>query len=77
MVAVAVYYDARNIKAKVHDPYGEPARLGSRAARPFLGLTDHRQAGALTGRFGAHMRVSLVNDGPVTFWLQVSAKQRS
>jgi D-tyrosyl-tRNA(Tyr) deacylase len=24
-----------------------------------------------TGRFGAHMRVSLVNDGPVTFWLQV------
>ena len=25
-----------------------------------------------TGRFGAHMRVSLVNDGPVTFWLQVS-----
>ena len=26
---------------------------------------------AKTGRFGAHMRVSLVNDGPVTFWLQV------
>ena len=25
-----------------------------------------------TGRFGAHMKVSLVNDGPVTFWLQVS-----
>jgi len=25
-----------------------------------------------TGRFGAHMRVSLVNDGPVTFWLQVA-----
>jgi D-tyrosyl-tRNA(Tyr) deacylase len=23
-----------------------------------------------TGRFGAHMRVSLVNDGPVTFWLR-------
>jgi D-aminoacyl-tRNA deacylase len=23
------------------------------------------------GHFGAHMRVSLVNDGPVTFWLQV------
>jgi len=22
------------------------------------------------GRFGAHMRVSLVNDGPVTFWLE-------
>lgn len=24
-----------------------------------------------TGRFGADMQVSLVNDGPVTFWLQV------
>ena len=23
-----------------------------------------------SGRFGAHMRVSLVNDGPVTFWLE-------
>ena len=30
-----------------------------------------------TGRFGAHMRVSLVNDGPVTFWLQVSPKRAS
>jgi len=25
-----------------------------------------------TGIFGANMKVSLVNDGPVTFWLQVS-----
>jgi len=24
------------------------------------------------GRFGAHMRVALINDGPVTFWLQSS-----
>jgi len=27
---VGVYYDARNIKARVHDPYGEPTRLGRR-----------------------------------------------
>lgn len=27
--------------------------------------------GVETGRFGAHMKVHLVNDGPVTFWLQV------
>ena len=33
------------------------ARLGARVA---------------TGRFGAHMQVSLVNDGPVTFWIHVS-----
>jgi D-aminoacyl-tRNA deacylase len=30
-----------------------------------------RKARVETGRFGAEMRVSLVNDGPVTFWLQV------
>jgi len=28
-----------------------------------------------TGRFGAHMQVSLINDGPVTFWLQVRPQQ--
>jgi D-aminoacyl-tRNA deacylase len=27
-----------------------------------------------TGEFGAHMQVSLTNDGPVTFWLQVHPK---
>jgi D-tyrosyl-tRNA(Tyr) deacylase len=27
-----------------------------------------------TGEFGADMKVSLVNDGPVTFWLQVRGK---
>ena len=30
-----------------------------------------------TGRFGADMQVSLVNDGPVTFWLRVSPKRSS
>jgi D-tyrosyl-tRNA(Tyr) deacylase len=28
-------------------------------------------AAVKTGRFGADMQVSLVNEGPVTFWLQV------
>lgn len=28
-------------------------------------------AGVETGRFGAHMKVQLINDGPVTFWLEV------
>jgi D-tyrosyl-tRNA(Tyr) deacylase len=27
------------------------------------------------GEFGAHMRVSLTNDGPVTFWLRVAPGQ--
>jgi D-tyrosyl-tRNA(Tyr) deacylase len=52
----------------------------STAAAPELGreLFDYlaAQARALhpaveCGRFGAEMRVSLVNEGPVTFWLQV------
>ncbi len=25
-----------------------------------------------TGRFGAHMQIELVNDGPVTFWLRAA-----
>jgi D-aminoacyl-tRNA deacylase len=35
------------------------------------------KSGAATGRFGAEMKVSLVNDGPVTFWLQVSPRSKS
>lgn len=29
-------------------------------------------AAVTAGRFGAHMQVSLVNDGPVTFWLRAA-----
>lgn len=52
----------------------------SRAASPEEGKKwfDHLLAKAETthlqveaGRFGADMQVGLVNDGPVTFWLQV------
>jgi D-tyrosyl-tRNA(Tyr) deacylase len=32
-------------------------------------LARGRHAVVETGEFGAHMQVSLVNDGPVTFWL--------
>jgi len=51
------------------------------AAAPAAGqrLFEHFLAGAQacygsveSGRFGADMQVGLVNDGPVTFWLQVS-----
>lgn len=51
----------------------------SHAAAPDLGmrLFDHFVARAralhpsvATGEFGAHMQVELVNDGPVTFWLE-------
>ena len=51
----------------------------TRAAAPEKGETYFRQLVATcrerlgnveTGRFGADMQVALVNDGPVTFWLE-------
>ena len=36
---------------------------------------ENRLPGTQSGRFGAHMRVSLVNDGPVTFWIRVPPHQ--
>ncbi len=36
-----------------------------------LQLARASHPGVETGRFGAHMVVELVNDGPVTFWLEV------
>ena len=35
------------------------------------GLARASHADVATGRFGADMKVHLVNDGPATFWLQV------
>jgi len=35
-------------------------------------LAKSRHSQVEAGQFGAHMRVALVNDGPVTFWLQTA-----
>jgi D-tyrosyl-tRNA(Tyr) deacylase len=48
-------------------PPGDAERLFGHIAR----RAGTRLPGAQWGRFGAHMRVSLVNDGPVTFWIRV------
>ncbi|MFC7297798.1 D-aminoacyl-tRNA deacylase [Herminiimonas aquatilis] len=37
----------------------------------FVIQAGKKQARVATGQFGADMQVSLTNDGPVTFWLQV------
>ncbi len=50
---------------------------GERLYERFVQETRARHPTVETGRFGAHMKVSLVNDGPVTFWLQVSQKSKS
>lgn len=43
----------------------------------FVKRAAERLGDVQTGRYGADMQVSLVNDGPVTFWLQVPAKPRA
>ena len=48
----------------------EPAE-GRRLFDHLCGLARSRHPLVETGRFGADMQVSLTNDGPVTFWLQV------
>ncbi len=37
----------------------------------FVAQARIRHAEVQTGQFGADMKVSLTNDGPVTFWLQI------
>lgn len=44
---------------------------GRRLFDYFVERAREKAARVETGRFGAHMQVSLTNDGPVTFWLQV------
>jgi D-aminoacyl-tRNA deacylase len=48
---------------------GASPEAGERLFTKFVDFAARRTRVA-TGRFGAEMRVSLVNDGPVTFWLQ-------
>jgi D-tyrosyl-tRNA(Tyr) deacylase len=52
-----------------------PPEEGKRLFDYFVDKARARHTGVETGRFGAHMQVSLTNDGPVTFWLQVKAQQ--
>ncbi|HEV2679330.1 MAG TPA: D-aminoacyl-tRNA deacylase [Rhodanobacter sp.] len=42
---------------------------GRRWFERLLELARTAHPGVETGRFGAHMVIQLVNDGPVTFWL--------
>jgi len=50
---------------------GAAPEVGEKLFSSFVEKTQALHSPVQTGRFGAHMAVSLVNDGPVTFWLQV------
>jgi D-tyrosyl-tRNA(Tyr) deacylase len=43
---------------------------GERWFRRLVELAKNTHEPVEIGRFGAHMMVHLVNDGPVTFWLE-------
>jgi D-aminoacyl-tRNA deacylase len=50
---------------------------GIRLFNLFVGISKKKIPETKTGQFGADMKVSLVNDGPVTFWLQSSPSKPS
>nr|WP_315248930.1 D-aminoacyl-tRNA deacylase [uncultured Duganella sp.] len=54
-------------------PAAAPAD-GLRLFNHFVAQARLKHAKVETGQFGADMKVSLTNDGPVTFWLQTNAK---
>lgn len=49
---------------------------GRRLYERFVQICRERHTEVACGRFGADMQVSLVNDGPVTFWLQATPAPR-
>ncbi|HZW21825.1 D-aminoacyl-tRNA deacylase [Noviherbaspirillum sp.] len=57
-------------------PAAAPAE-GKRLFDHFVAQARARHAVVETGEFGAHMQVSLTNDGPVTFWLQIKPQNMS
>jgi D-tyrosyl-tRNA(Tyr) deacylase len=50
---------------------------GRRLFERFVEICRARHPEVASGRFGADMQVSLVNDGPVTFWLQAAPARPS
>jgi D-tyrosyl-tRNA(Tyr) deacylase len=48
-----------------------PPEVGERLVDAFAAALRELGVPVQTGRFGAHMQVALVNDGPVTIWLDL------
>jgi D-tyrosyl-tRNA(Tyr) deacylase len=54
-----------------------PPEQGERLFSRFVSCLREKNPKVKTGKFGADMKVSLVNDGPVTFWLEASPQKQS
>ena len=79
LLAVPQFTLAADTKSGLRPSFSSAAapEIAERLFRRFVEKSEQWVPRVATGRFGAHMQVSLVNDGPVTFWLQISPKSRS
>jgi D-tyrosyl-tRNA(Tyr) deacylase len=50
--------------------HAAPPELGEDYFNRLVGICRQRLKTVESGRFGANMQVQLINDGPVTFWLE-------
>jgi len=66
--------DTRSGMRPSFTPAADP-QTGQRLFGYFAGRARQLHRPVACGRFGADMQVSLVNDGPVTFWLEVIPPQ--
>jgi D-aminoacyl-tRNA deacylase len=57
-------------------PAAEPAQ-GKRLFNYLVDRARQQHPVVQTGEFGAHMQVTLTNDGPVTFWLQTDPRNEA
>ena len=73
LLVLAIHSGRRH--AQGHAPGVQPGCRAAGRQRLFDYLVHRareRHRVVQTGEFGAHMQVTLTNDGPVTFWLQVA-----
>jgi len=56
--------------------YQEKLATGSGSLEEFVSkLEQQLQKNVATGEFGADMKVRLINDGPVTIWIDSKARE--
>ena len=68
-----LYADASRGNRPGFTAAADPAE-GERLVAAFVAELERLGVPVREGRFGAHMQVALVNDGPVTIWLESPAR---